>query len=397
MTKKRKPTLSPEEARRLHYEALVIDAKQPPTTYGFLFTDNMRAALQEYHAQGMTQGEAGRLMSEMAAMEIQTSAKAREEYLGLWHRSGVTVASGTYGDTGPFEAAFEDSVKRIAQARAIIDALEGELILVRKADDIERAHRAGKHGLIIDFQDTIPFGTNLHRIELFYNLGLRVVQLTYNLRNLVGDGCTETHKGGLSYFGRAVVQRLNELNMVVDVGHSSEQVGWDAIEVSTAPVVVSHSCSKAVCYHDRAKSDELAKAIADNGGFFGVALIPGFLQESLEATLDDFANHIEHLVNVMGIDHVGVGNDNCGPGPSTNSMVEFPEDMPQVRGRVGDFDWSGFREEHRVHGDYHLVGYDNFGDWPNLTVKLAERGFNEEELRKILGLNYLRVFRDVVG
>ena len=114
-------------------------------------------------------------------------------------------------------------------------------------------------------------------------------------------------------------------------------------------------------------------------------------------TLDDFANHIEHLVNVMGIDHVGVGNDNCGPGPSTNSMVEFPEDMPQVRGRVGDFDWSGFREEHRVHGDYRLVGYDNFGDWPNLTVKLAERGFNEEELRKILGLNYLRVFRDIVG
>ena len=397
MLKTRKVTLTPEEARQLHEEALVIDAQQPPATYGFLFTDKMREALREFEDMGLTRGESAGRLAAMAAREMQTSAEARRQYLDLWRRSGVTVGSGTYGNAGPFEAAFESAIKRMAEAYAFIDALDGELVLVTKADDVERVHRDGKRGLIMDFQDTIPFGTDLSRIDLFYNLGLRVVQLTYNLRNLVGDGCTETHKSGLTYFGREVVQRLNELNMIVDVSHCSQQVGWDALEASSTPVIVTHSASNAVCYHDRGKDDDLAKAIADRGGFFGVVVIPGFLQETTEATLDHFADHVEHLVDVMGIDHVGVGNDKAGPGPGTESLVEYPESMPRAR-PADKFDWGGFRdEEHRMTNEHHIVGYDNFGDWPNLTLKLAERGFNEDELRKLLGLNYLRVFREIVG
>ena len=149
------------------------------------------------------------------------------------------------------------------------------------------------------------------------------------------------------------------------------------------------------------KSDELAKAIADQGGFLGIVVIPGFLQDTTEATLDDFVDHVAHFVNVMGIDHVGVATDKAGPGPGTDSMIEWPAGMPNDRLsaiRRGTFNYSGFRpEEHRLTDDYHIVGYNDFRDWPNLTVKLAERGFNEEELRKLLGLNYLRVFREVVG
>jgi len=220
-------------------------------------------------------------------------------------------------------------------------------------------------------------------------------QLTYNLGTLVGEGCTEIHKGGLTYFGQAVVQRLNELKIIVDVSHCSEQVGWDAMETSSSPVIVSHSCSTAVAYHDRGKSDDIVKAIANQGGFLGAVVIPGFIQETTEATLDDFVDQVIHLVNVMGLDHVGVGTDKAGPGPGTDSMIEWPADMPETR--PGTFNYSGFRPEHRLSDDYHIVGYEDFRDWPNLTVKLAERGFNEDELRKLLGLNYLRVFRDVVG
>ncbi|MBM3935132.1 MAG: hypothetical protein FJ319_12685 [SAR202 cluster bacterium] len=395
MPKARKPSLTPEEARQLHYEALVIDAQQPPTTYGFLYNDNMRANMKECLAQGLSRGETSRIMSAMIASEVQHNPKAREEYINFWRRSGVTVASGTYGDTGPFETQFEDSVRRIAQARGIIDSLGGEMVLVRKAADIERAHRTGNHGLIIDFQDTVPFGSDLDRVEVFFNMGLRVVQLTYNLRNLVGDGCAEIHKSGVTRFGKAMIERLNSLKMVVDVSHSCEQVGWDAMDISTSPVVVTHANPSALVMHDRAKSDKFAKAIADQGGFFGVTIIPGYLQEGFEATLDHFVDHVEHLVNVMGIDHVGIGNDKCGPGPSTDSMIEFPKEMRGAR--PGAFNWAGFRPEHRVDGEYHIVGYENFADWPNLTIALARRGFNEEELRKLLGLNYLRVFRDIVG
>jgi membrane dipeptidase len=183
--------------------------------------------------------------------------------------------------------------------------------------------------------------------------------------------------------------------MIVDVSHCSEQVGWDALEVSTAPVVVSHSTSKAVSYHDRGKTDELAAAVAARGGFFGVVVIPGFLSDQKEPTLDAFCAHVEHLVKVCGIDHVGIGTDKAGPGPGTDSMIEYPKEMPS---RQDPFDWVGFRRvEHRLTPDHHLNGYESFSDWPNLTMALAAWGFNEEELRKLLGLNFLRVFRDICG
>ncbi len=390
------PSLTPDEARRLHYEALVIDTQQPPITYGMVFTERMRQALQEFARQGRSREEVQPILEAMACREIQTSEEVRRQYLDLWKKSGVTVACGTYSGPGPISQAFERAVRRIAQAYAITEALNGEMTIVKKAADIERVHREGKHGIILDFQDTIAFEDDLDRIDLFYNLGVRMVQLTYNLQNLVGDGCTEAYQGGLTYFGREVVRRLNELGILVDVSHCSEQVGWDALKVSTAPIVVSHSAAKAVAYHDRGKSDELAKAIADRGGYFGVVVVPGFISTSPEATLEHFADHVEHLVRVCGIDHVGIGTDKAGPGPGTESLIEWPPEMPMRR--PGTFDWSGFRrEEHRLTPEYRLHGYETLADWPNITVTLARRGFNEDELRKLLGLNFLRVFREVVG
>ena len=167
---------------------------------------------------------------------------------------------------------------------------------------------------------------------------------------------------------------------------------------------MTHSSSNAICFHDRGKDDDLAKAIADKGGFFGVVIVPGFIQNNGSiATLDDFADHVTHLVNIMGIDHVGIGTDICGNGPETGLIYddEFPDSMPgQIKyfqENPDEFNWGGFRPEHRLTPDYRIDGYSNFGDWPNITVKLAERGFNEDELKKLLGLNYLRYFREVVG
>jgi len=392
----RKPSLSPADAQQLHSEALVIDAQQPPATSGFLFTPAMRRALVEYQQRGMSREEAAPLLVDMATREIQTSPDARNAYVAFWRRSGVTVACGTYSGASRPSEAFEMASRRIAQAYAYAEALDDELVVVRDSADINRVHRSGKLGLILDFQNTTPFSDNLELVDHFHDLGVRMVQLTYNLRNLVGDGCTETHQGGLSYFGREVVHRLNAAKILVDVSHCSEQVGWDALNVSEAPVIVSHSSSKAVCPHDRAKSDALARAVADRGGFFGVVVIPGFISETPRATLETFARHVDHLVNVMGIDHVGIGTDKAGPGPRTSSLIEYPEQMPPRR--AGTFDWAGFREkEHRLTSEYHLDGYENFGDWPQLTVALAQWGFTEAELRKLLGLNFLRVFREVVG
>jgi len=402
--KKQERSLSNEEALELHREALVIDSKQPPATSGFIFTERMKLDLLDMEKAGYTRAQASSRLARVATEEIRNSESAREQYLSVWRRSGVNVASGTYSAGIEIERAYQSATEGMAQARSYIDALQGELKLILKADDIQDVYKSGKHGLILDFQDTLPFGTDLSKIEYFYNLGLRVVQLTYNLRNLVGDGCTERYKTGLTYFGQTVVQKLNEMNMAVDVSHCSQQVAWDALEISSAPIIVTHSSSNAICFHDRGKDDDLAKAIADKGGFFGVVIVPGFIQNNGSiATLDDFADHVTHLVNIMGIDHVGIGTDICGNGPETGLIYddEFPDSMPgQIKyfqENPDEFNWSGFRTEHRLTPDYRIDGYSNFGDWPNITVKLAERGFNEDELKKLLGLNYLRYFRDVIG
>lgn len=397
MPQKRKPALTPDEARALHREALVIDTQQPPITSGAIFTPKMKQAIDQAVRQGATaRDELGPRMAALSATELMTSPDAQRQYVDLWNRSGVTIACGTFSGAHKYTGAYERANELIGRAYGIVEALHGPVEIVRTADDIERVHRAGTHGILLDFQNTTPIGDDLDRIQHFYNLGVRMVQLTYNLRNLVGDGCTEANPSGLSYFGREVVRRLNETKILVDVSHPSEPVGWDALKFSAAPVIVSHSSSKAVCYHDRGKTDELAKAVADRGGYFGVVVIAGFISDKTEVTLDAFVDHIEHLVDVCGIDHVGIGTDKMGPGPGTESMVQYPESMP--RHGSGTFDWAGFRlKEHRLLGDHVLRGYENFGDWPNLTVALAKRGFNEEELRKLLGLNYLRVFREVCG
>ena len=394
---RRKPSLTPEEARALHHEVLVIDSQQPPITSGALFTPRMQQLVSEYARLGRTRAEIQPLLEAMIVRELRDSAEARESYLNLWRRAGVTVACGTFSGPGPISQAFEQAVRRIANAHAIVDLLTDHLVLVREAADIERAHREGKHGIVIDFQDTLAFGDDLDRIELFHNLGLRMVQLTYNLQNLVGDGCTERYQGGLTTFGHEVVRRLNDIRILVDISHCSEQVGWDALAVSTAPVVVSHSAAKALSGHPRAKSDELARAVAERGGYFGVVVVPGFLSAHPHVTLEDFVRHVEHMVDVCGIDHVGIGTDKMGPPSSrTGSLIEYPPEMPATL--PGSFDWTGFRlEEHRLTPDYRIEGYETFADWPNLTVALAQAGFTEEELRKLLGLNFLRVFREVVG
>ena len=405
----KKPSMTPGEALEFHQDALVVDSKMI-VSQGTLYTERMREAMAEWVNEGrLSRFEIQERLLDMEIQELQNSEEARNQFLNFWERTGVTVGSSTYAGPHPPDGAFETAVRSLTRGRATIDAMQDNLRLVLTSADLEQVYRDRVHGIIFDFQNTTHIGGDLSRLKVFRDMGLRIVQLTYNLRNLVGDGCTERYRTGLTYFGIEVVECLNELNMMVDVSHCSQNVGWDAIQFSTSPVIVTHSSSNGIAYHDRGKDDDLAKAIADNGGYFGVAAIAGFLRTDTHATLDDFANHVDHLVNIMGIDHVGIGSDKCGPGPGTETMYEYPAEMgpfatsylfnpnADPRSQPTGFDWTGFRPEHRLSDQHRMPDFDQPTDWPNITVKLAERGFNQEELRKLLGLNFLRVFKDVVG
>ena len=158
---RRSPAMTPSEALQFHEEVLVVDSQQPGATSGLLFNHVMREALGEFVAEGKTRGEIRKLMQALAAREVQTSPEARSEYMGLWEASGVDVASGTYAGPEPPETAFETSLTAMSQARAMIDALDDQVRLVLTADDIESVYRDGVRGVIFDFQDTTPFGSDL--------------------------------------------------------------------------------------------------------------------------------------------------------------------------------------------------------------------------------------------
>ncbi len=234
------------------------------------------------------------------------------------------------------------------------------------------------------------FGKDLNNIDLFRELGLRIVQLTYNTRNWVGNGCTERVDDGLSYFGLQVVERLNQLHMLVDLSHCGYKTAMDAIENSKDPVVFTHTFARKLSNHDRGKTDEQIKALAEKGGYIGVMLVPHFITSDPNPNLEHFFRHIDYIADLVGVDHLAIGTDLYPP--AHQGLVEALD-------RSNSYMSIGFRPEHRA-GESRSRMIENFkdwSDWPNITSGLLSRGYSNDDVKKILGGNFLRVFEKVVG
>jgi membrane dipeptidase len=396
MSFREQTSLGPSEARQLHAEALVIDSKYS----GTLSVPSPRVSqFFEEHLQNF--GKPGGLdrrtiearTKDLAARELWESADVRKAYINQWKQVGVNAGLASVGLVSPpGEDAYVGCMSLISRdIYAPVLTSNGQIRVALSAADIEQAHETGTYALIVGCENSTPVSPHLDRIDHFYNLGMRYMQLTYNLRNLVGDGCTEGTDGGLSKFGHAFVERLNEKRMIVDVSHSGTRTAMDAIGQSKQPVCLSHGSAKTVYAHDRASDDAVLKAVADGGGYIGVYVVPGFLQGNREAHLDQWAEHLEYIVRLAGIDAVGIGTDLGEVNTIPAELATFETHYPP-----GGFPWHGFTRKHQ---SYHtrMHGFRNLLDWPNLTVHLAKRGFKEDEIRKIIGLNFLRFFREVVG
>lgn len=254
---------------------------------------------------------------------------------------------------------------------------------VRSISDIHAAKKEGKTGVILGFQNTSPIEEDLDLIEVFYNLGIRVIQITYNDLNFVGAGCYERNDVGLSQFGVEVVKEMNRLGIVVDLSHVGYKTTMDAIEVSSKPVWFSHANPMALKEHCRNKTDEQVKFLVSKGGLVGVNIFPPFLKKGYESTLEDVIDVFDHWVQVAGIDHVSVG-------------LDFTENQSEEW-----FRWlmSGKRKDSPV---YPLElplklpqGITRADEMPNLTEALLKRKYSEESVKKIMGQNILRLFEKV--
>jgi membrane dipeptidase len=323
---------------------------------------------------------------ELLFQEIATDSEVQRQYLSAWDQVGVTCISATQGVLGRSLFSFETAVDAIAQTTRLLDALPTDLMKVTRAEDVRQAKREGKHGIIFNLQNTSHFEADWRKLEVLRDLGVRVLQLTYNSRNLVGDGCTERTDAGLSDFGTAVVRRLNEMGILIDLSHCGTQTAWDAIRASRQPVIFSHTFSRSLSSHARGKTDDLLRGVADTGGYIGILVVPTFISDRSDVTLEAAVDHIEHAVEVCGIDRVGIGTDCAGGYPKILADA-LNKEMNEI----------GWRAEHRVNWNINMADYRSWLDWPNITRRLVQRGFSDVAVQKILGLNFLGVFESVVG
>jgi membrane dipeptidase len=305
--------------------------------------------------------------------------------------SGITAVNVTISGSGSTgAAAFESTVRNVAFVERELAMHPDALVQVRTVADIRRAKESRRVGLINGFQDATMLESDVSRLDLFNDLGVRIIQLTYNVRNLLGDGCLEPGNAGLSSFGRAVVARMNELGMLVDLSHCGRRTTTDAISGSTTPVAVTHSGCAALADLPRNKTDEQLKLLADKGGVIGIYTMP-FLRISGQPTLADFVRHIEHAVQVCGEDHVGVGSDNSiTPLDLTPAFRAEHADFVRARRRMG----IGAPGE-----DENVFNYVPELNTPRRMEQIADalgaRGHTPARIDKILGQNWMRLFGEV--
>lgn len=277
---------------------------------------------------------------------------------------------------------FHDTMRNVAQWKEWFKSYSDIIMPIYTVHDIAKAKREGKVGIILGWQNTSGFDDHLPNVALFRELGVRVVQLTYNTTNSVGSGCYETNDGGLTDFGRELIQKLNESGILIDLSHVGRQTAYESVLASEQPVVYSHCCPAGMKEHPRNKSDEELKHVVDHGGMVGVTMFPPVLKNGSNATVSDYIETIEYVINIVGEDHVGIGTD-FTQGQNKDFFDYITHDKGQFR-KLVDFGDVKFPQ-----------GFQRIEDTPNLVSAMEEYHWTERRIRKVMGDNWARMFQEV--
>ena len=257
----------------------------------------------------------------------------------------------------------------------------------RYADDILQAKKDGKTAVFLGWQNASPIENDLDRLQLFYDLGIRVIQVTYNERNLLGNGCYERVDDGLSNFGLDAISIMNQLGILIDLSHVGDRTTLETIDASEKPVAFTHCNARSFVDHVRNKPDDALNALVEKGGVVGANAWPSFLSKGYESTLDDYVDAIDDLVERVGIDHVGMGTDFCQDQPYSFFQYLFAQQGKKIRPMP-----LSIPDPH-----YHPHGFSGPDEMPDLAGALVDRGYSDEDIAKVLGGNFLRLFKEVMG
>ncbi len=305
--------------------------------------------------------------------------------------TGLAATHLTVGAVGTMTplAAFEQLVRDVMRWEFEIQNNPEVLARVRSADDILGAANSGKTGLIYGLQDGVAFEDDPGRLTALAQLGIRIVQPTYNRRNLLGDGCMEPADAGLSRAGKDVVEQLNELRLLIDLSHCGRRTAADAIAASARPVAFTHTGCDALAPHPRHRSDAEMRAVANTGGVIGIFVMP-YLARGKQPTAADVIRHLEHAIDIAGEDHVAIGTDGAlSPVDLTPEYIERFRDSTRKRAEAG------IAAPYETETGYLFASDLNTPDrFTTLADRLRQRGYTATRIDKILGGNLLRLFRD---
>lgn len=279
------------------------------------------------------------------------------------------------------------ALKDLAEWEALVATHPARLRKVTSGADFAAAKERGQIAVVLGFQNATIVESNVTNLDKLHAAGTRCIQLTYNSRNLLGDGCTERTNAGLSDFGVEVVHRMNELGIVVDLSHCGEQTSRDGIELSKRAPAFTHTVCKSIYDHVRGKSDELIRAISNKGGMTGVTALGYFVGPTPKTSLDDYLHQIDHAVKVGGIDHVGIASDYAIRGIMATHTRESWY-LPRLK---------SFKPIYNVRWPPNIPELDPPTRFRAIAQGLSKRGYNSERLEKILGRNWVRYFSEVMG
>ncbi|MFA9217931.1 MAG: dipeptidase [Sphingomonadaceae bacterium] len=325
-------------------------------------------------------------LDDPASFGIDARSLADARAAGL-HAFNMTIGY-VFGKEDPYQKSLAD----VAAWNAMLSQHPHDLLLVRGAADILRARDSGRIGVILGFQNAAMMGDDIGRVATFAQQGVRVIQLTYNGPNQLGDGSMVASNRGLTRFGRDVVQELNRQRVLIDLSHSGEQSCLDALAASQQPIAITHTGCRAIADLPRNKTDRELRQVAERGGFVGIYFMP-FLAVGRQPLAADLIAHIEHAIQVCGEDHVGLGTD--GSVPRIDDMAGYMKRLDdEVRQRrASGIGATGER------GDIvpFLPDLSGPAKFQQLADLLAQRGHSASRIEKILGTNFLRVAGGVWG
>jgi membrane dipeptidase len=263
-----------------------------------------------------------------------------------------------------------EALRELDGFMAEVENPENRLELVTSAQSIRAAKQNGRIAGLLSFEGAEPLEGQLSLLRMFYRLGVRVIGLTWSLRNAAADGVYERESGsGLTRFGVELVKEADRLGMLIDVAHLAPKGLAQVLSLTSRPVIDSHTASDALRQHARNRTDAQLESVAKAGGVIGVVAVPSFLSEvDTDATIETFLDHVDHIVSVAGVDHVGFGADMDGWYSHTSPPV-----TPWPR------------------------GFEDATKWPNLRLGLVRRGYSEAEIEKLMGENFMRVVEQTIG